>query len=221
VAVPDKDAAVTGRKRVFYRTLPQDTIQDVSVFYRIKPTELQKWNNLDLDARLCGGMVLQLWVPAEFDVSRVALVDPSIVRVVTTGSDEFFDLVEAKRGRARLVYTVKKGDDLKKIGKKYGLTVADLERINRFGEKHSALTVGQKLIVYRSMTSQEREQAVGRLVPGGADVKAPAPPETDPAVDADDKAADVTRPPTDSAKPEDKEAPGGDAIPLKNLPRLP
>src|SRR5439155_12064273 len=118
--------------------------------------------------------------------SKAALVDPSIVRVVTTGSDEFFDLVEAKHGRVRLAYVVKKGDDLKRIGKKFGLKVADLERINRFSAGHTNLTVGQKLTVYRAMTAAERTKAACKLVPGGADPPAHDPPAHDPpAVDPD------------------------------------
>jgi membrane-bound lytic murein transglycosylase D len=168
VAVPDKDATVPGRRRVFYRTLPQDAIGDVATFFKVKPIELARWNHLDLDARLASNMVLQVWVAPDFDASKAALVDAATVRVVTTGSDEFFDLVEAKHGRARLQYVVKKGDDLKRIGKKFGLTVADLERINRFGAGHTNLVVGQKLTVYRAMTPAERAKAACKLIPGGA-----------------------------------------------------
>lgn len=240
VAVPDKTATIAGKKRLFYRTLPSDTIQDISVFFKVKPTDLQRWNNLDLEARLAGGMVLQLWVPKEFDNSRVALVDPSIVRVVTTGSEEFFDLVEAKKGRARLVYTVKKGDTLPKIGKKYGLTVADLERINRFGAKHADLSPGQHLVVYRAMTQAEREKAACKLTPGGTELvkpieaAAPAavdPPHEDPVVEEAPKLKDappaavpppaaIAPPAHDSASKEatsDEESP----LPLHKLPRLP
>jgi membrane-bound lytic murein transglycosylase D len=184
VAVPDKESVVAGRRRIFYRTLPEDTIADVAAFFKVKPTDLSHWNNLDLDARLCSNLVLQLWVAKDFDASKAALVDPAIVRVVTTGSDEFFDLVEARRGRARLSYVVKKGDDLKRIGKKFGLTVADLERINRFGANHTDLTVGQKLTVYRAMTPAEKEKAACRITPGG-NLPAHDPPEADPVLEAD------------------------------------
>jgi membrane-bound lytic murein transglycosylase D len=179
VPVPDKDAVVAGRKRLFYRTLPQDSLHDVANFFKVKVVDLSRWNHLDLDAKLASNMVLQVWVEPAFDESRAALVDPARVRVVTTGSDEFFDLVEARRGRARLVYTVKKGDDLKKIGKKYGLTVADLERINRFGANHTDLVIGQKVVVYRAMTKEEKELAACRLIPGGTEVahQPPAAPE--------------------------------------------
>ena len=204
VAVPDKDAAVAGRKRIFYRTLPGDSADDVARFFQIKPGELQRWNNLDPAAKLVANLVLQLWVAKDFDTDKAALVDASVVRVVTTGSDEFFDLVEAKRGRARLAYAVKKGDDLKKIGKRFGLTVADLERINRFGAQHTALTVGQKITVYRTMTPKEREKAACSVTPGGTR-PGPAPPEEDPALDAGGGGSDG-----DDAAP----------LPLSKLPRL-
>jgi membrane-bound lytic murein transglycosylase D len=169
VAVPDKDAVVGGKKRIFYRTLPQDSPAEIAAFFKVKPADLARWNNVDLDAKLANNMVLQLWVPSELDTSKAALVDPARVRVVTVGSSEFFDLVEARRGRKRLAYVVKKGDDLKKIGKKFNLTVADLERINRFGAAHTDLVPGQKLTVYVPMTAAEKVKAACVLTPGGLD----------------------------------------------------
>ncbi len=167
VAVPDKEATVAGRKRLFYRTLPQDGLRDIAAFFKVKPSvgRGRQWNHLDLDARLASNMVLQLWVEPGFDEAKAALVDAVRVRLVTTGSDEFFDLVEAKRGRARLTYTVKKGDDLKRIGKKFGLKPADLERINRFGEHYAALHVGQKITVYRELSKAEKDKAACKIVP--------------------------------------------------------
>jgi len=167
VAVPDKDDVVAGRKRIFYRTLPQDVPSEIAAFFKVKPQELARWNNVDLDAKLASNMVLQLWVAQDFDTSKAALVDAAHVRVVTVGSPEFFDLVESKRGRKRLTYTVKKGDDLKRIGKKFNLTVADLERINRFGATATELAVGQKLTVYVPMSASEKAKAACKLTPGG------------------------------------------------------
>jgi membrane-bound lytic murein transglycosylase D len=183
VAVPDKDAAVAGRKRVFYRTLPQDLPSEIATFFKVRPQDLARWNNLDLDAKLATNMVLQIWVAPDFDQKSVALVDPSLVRVVTTGSEEFFDLVEARKGRVRTTYVVKHGDDLKKIGSKFGLTPADLERINRFGQHTHPIHVGQKLTVYRAMTGAEKQKAEGKLKPGGTTVSLPDPPEEDPGID--------------------------------------
>ena len=184
VAVPDKEAAVPGRKRVFYRTLPTDSVANVADYFKVKETDLSRWNNLDTEARLASNMVIQIWVTTDFDTSQVALVPPSLVRVVTVGSDEFFDVVEARRGRARLKYVIKKGDDLAKVGKHYGLTVADLERINRFGAKKSPLVVGQSIVVYRTLSSDEKAKAC-KLVPGGTDVRVSMPPDSDPQMETD------------------------------------
>ncbi len=194
VAVPDKDAVVSGKKRVFYRTLPTDSVADLARFFSVKLADLQRWNTLDAEARLAGNLVLQLWVGNDFDQSKVALVDPARVRVVTVGSDEFFELEETKRGRVRLSYVVKTGDDLKKIGKKFGLTVADMERINRFGEKHAPIAVGQKLVVYRAMTAAEKQKATCKLIPGGGTpVEGPAPREEGEEADPDAEEAPAVR----------------------------
>ena len=168
VAVPDKSLSVPGRKRVFYRVISGDTISGIARFFKVTQGELSRWNNLDLDATLATRMVLDIWVDPAFDTSQVALVEPARVRVVTTGSEEFFDLVETLRGRRRVVYLCKAGDTLQKVGKRYGLTAADLERINRLG-KSSELRAGQSLMVYVPMSEREKEQARRKLVPGGAD----------------------------------------------------
>jgi membrane-bound lytic murein transglycosylase D len=206
VAVPDKDLQVAGHKRVFYRTLPQDAIADIATFFKVKPIDLQRWNNLDLDAKLAAGMVLQIFVAADFDTTQAALVDPAVVRLVQTGSEEFFDLVEARRGRVRLRHTVQRGEDLKRIGKRYGLTVADLERINRFGARHTDLTVGQKITVYRAMTAGEKAQAACAppLTSAVAEHAAAAPPVEDPLVDEEAEASAHPLPgppPADDAAP--------------------
>jgi membrane-bound lytic murein transglycosylase D len=216
VAVPDKDAAVAGKKRLFYRTLPQDGLRDVAAFFKVKPTELATWNHVDLEAKLAGNMVLQVWAEPGFDESRAALVDPSRVRLVTTGSEEFFELVEARRGRARLSYTVKKGDDWKRIGKKFGLTVADLERINRVGAHQTELHVGQKITVYREMSKAEKEKAACKISPSTVitqsvaaspaitqtQISAPrAPEEVDEADDAPTTPARLPRPPPADGRP--------------------
>ena len=189
VAVPDRELVVPGKKRVFYRTLPTDSLADVAHFFDLRSSDVQRWNDIDPDAKLAGAMVLQLWVDIGFDASKAALVDPTRVRVVTVGSDEFFDLEETKRGRVRLSYTVKSGDDLQRIGKKFGLTVADMERINRFGEKHAPLVVGQKLVVYRTMSASEKTKAMCKLTPGGTDAPAADEAQREPR-DEEDEASE-------------------------------
>ncbi len=218
VAVPDKEAVVAGRKRLFYRTLPQDSAAEIAAFFKVKPADLARWNHLDLDAKLASNMVLQLWVTPDFDTSKAALVDSARVRVVTVGSEEFFDVVEARRGRRRISYVVKKGDDLRRIGNKFGLTVADLERINQFGAAHTELTVGQRLRVYVPMSASEKARSACALTPGGVD---PASEPAERSKEAIDSAKEPARDPivdTDERSQDDALVPSG---PPRALPRPP
>ena len=168
VAVPDRRLVVPGKKRVFYRVIPGDSIWAIAHFFKVNQADLLRWNNLDPEATLATKMVLDLWVDKDFDTSQVVLVDPSRVRVVTTGSNEFFELVETLRGRKRVQYKCQSGDTLDKIAKRFGLTVADVERINRMG-RTTEVQPGQTIIVYQNMTSPERAAAVARLLPGATD----------------------------------------------------
>ena len=171
VAVPDRRLSVPGKKRVFYRVIPGDSIWAIARFFKVNQADLLRWNNLDPEATLATKMVLDLWIDKDFDVSQVVLVDPSRVRVVTTGSSEFFELVETLRGRKRVQYKCQSGDTLEKIAKHFGLTVADVERINRMG-RTTEVAPGQTVIVYQNMSSTERTAALARLLPGTSEAGA-------------------------------------------------
>lgn len=171
VAVPDRRLVVPGKKRVFYRVIPGDSIWAIARFFKVNQADLLRWNNLDPEATLATKMVLDLWIDKDFDVSQVVLVDPSRVRVVTTGSSEFFELVETLRGRKRVQYKCQSGDTLEKIAKHFGLTVADVERINRMG-RTTEVAPGQTVIVYQNLSSTERTAALARLLPGTSEAGA-------------------------------------------------
>jgi membrane-bound lytic murein transglycosylase D len=165
VAVPDKDAVVPGKKRVFYRVIPGDSIWAIARFFKVRDADLMRWNNLDPEATLATKMVLDIWVDKDFDTSSAVLVDPARVRVVTTGSEEFFELVEALRGRRRQKVTCQSGDTWEKLAKRCGLTVSDLERINRVG-RGTELRPGQTVVVYHNLSASERAEALRKLLPG-------------------------------------------------------
>ncbi|HRI52408.1 MAG TPA: LysM peptidoglycan-binding domain-containing protein, partial [Pseudomonadota bacterium] len=236
VAVPDRRLVVPGKKRVFYRVIPGDSIWAIAHFFKVNQAELLRWNNLDPEATLATKMVLDLWVDKDFDTGQVVLVDPSRVRVVTTGSNEFFELVETLRGRKRVQYKCQSGDTLDKIAKRFGLTVADVERINRMG-RTTEVQPGQTIIVYQNMSSSERAAAVARLLPGAADgsgakgksgdaesATKSAPPD-EPAGEAgpaeDGRAPAVRASETTDSAPGRPAAPGKSASPAANQPAAP
>lgn len=159
VPVPNKDLLVPGRKRVFYRVVAGDTVEDVARVLRVKVADLTAWNRLDLEADLQPRMVLVAFVPPDYDADAagVALLDDSRLMVVTAGSQEHLDLVEGRKGRKRVKYTVKRGDTLESIGKPHHLSKYDMARINRISP-NADLEPGTELIVYVVVDKQRAKQ---------------------------------------------------------------
>ena len=135
----------------------------------------------------------------DFDTSKAALVDASRVRVVTCGSPEFFDLVEGGAAASGSPTSSRRATTGSAIAKKFNLTVADLERINRFGAAHTELAVGQKLTVYVAMTrGREGEGGLradaGRPRAGGERSRPTAVRQSEPSsTDAKDKESRARR----------------------------
>ena len=138
---------VAGRRRVFYRVTHGDDIPIIARHLEVNPDTLASWNALDTGAKLVSGMVLQAFVDQGFDGERVVLLDPERVQVMVTGSEQFLDLFEQRKGRKRQIYTARKGDTLRSVGRAVGLTIGDLARINQFS-RHTKLEPGQQIIVY-------------------------------------------------------------------------
>jgi membrane-bound lytic murein transglycosylase D len=164
VAVPDRSFSYEGRERVFYRTRDGDGLDEIAAAFGVRADELTEWNNLDATANLHPHMVLQIFVRRDFDPVGVLLLDPTKVRVVTLGSEEFLELEAARKGKKRLTVTAKAGDTLAKVGRRYGLTPGDLARINRFSY-NTELTDGQRIVVYSPTGEAPREVAMG-MTPG-------------------------------------------------------
>lgn len=176
VAVPDKDEVMPERRRVFYAVRPGDRLADIAAGFHVDTAEILRWNRLDPQATLSSHQVLQLWIEPAFDTSAAPLLAPARVRLVTVGSDEFFLIVEALRGRKRMVHAVRPGETLGSIAARYRLTAADLERINRLS-RTSALAAGQGIVVYVPMSSAEKLDAERRWRDGTLGRPEPLTPE--------------------------------------------
>jgi membrane-bound lytic murein transglycosylase D len=150
VAVPDKTAAVAGKRRVFYRVVAGDTLPAVARALAVKPADLAQWNALDAEANLQARMILLAWVAPDFDADKhnVNLLDESQLAIVTRGSPEHMDLAEARTGRVRTEYTAQGKEKLADVAKKFGMGSHDLARINRISYD-TVLAKGQTIIVYQ------------------------------------------------------------------------
>lgn len=136
-----------GQRRVFYRTVPGDTLEEISNYLKVSKYDLIVWNALDSSAKLVSGMVLQAFVSPDFDESKVVLLDSQTIQVVLAGSEEFLNAYEEQKGRRRLIYRVREGDSLSSISRRFGLSVGSIMRINQFDRK-AKLQPGQPVVVY-------------------------------------------------------------------------
>ena len=148
------------------------------------------WNDLDPQARLQPGQVLQLLVPRTFsaDAARVDLLEQSQVELIVRGSREHIEAGLRDRGLVRRGYRIRKGDDLAKIGKKFDLSDGDLGRINNLPRDHVPAP-GALLVVY---VARGRERGTIDPPPPrqGHDQPTPAPEPT-PEPDAIDDRIDT------------------------------
>jgi membrane-bound lytic murein transglycosylase D len=191
VVVPAETFGHEGRRRVFYKVVPGDTLRDVAAIFSVTPDEVCRWNAIDPGAMLHDGMTLQVYTlgPTRPDVLALEEKDAQVLPV---GSPEFFTHFEGQRGRTRVELVAKQGDTWRALAQKYRLSVAQLERIN--GRARSTpINPGDKLVVYLSSDAKHVGHDGGHN--GGAPPAAAKPakaPEIVPEVVA------VTRP-TDPA----------------------
>lgn len=170
VIVPADVFVYPDRKRVFYRVLTGDTLRDVAAAFKVTVDEVRRWNEIDAAGRLQEGMTLQLFVPLDADLSKVVAMSENEVRPIAVGSDDFFTYWEGSKGRKRITVAAHSGDTLESIGKRYGVTAASMERINRRGRKEK-LADGDSVVVYVPSTANAKTGAP----PDAADLDGTAP----------------------------------------------
>jgi membrane-bound lytic murein transglycosylase D len=147
VVVPADVFVYPGRKRVFYKVTPGDTLPEIATALKVAVDDLRRWNEIDPAARLVEGMTLQAFVPQEQDMAGVVVLAESDVRPVPVGTEEFFALGDALKGRKRVILAAKEGETLSVIGKRFGVTPASMERINR-RPRSDVLRDGESVVVY-------------------------------------------------------------------------
>lgn len=167
VVVPQDTFVYPDRKRVFYRVLVGDSLAEIAARFKVGVDDLRRWNDVDPAARLVEGMTLQVFVPEGTDLSGVRLLAENEVRVVPTGSEEFFERFEDK-GRKRVVVEAREGDTLETVGKRHGISAALMERINRKGRRET-LGPGDPVVLWLPPAAAAPAKAKG--APSGA----PAP----------------------------------------------
>jgi membrane-bound lytic murein transglycosylase D len=170
VMVPPEEYRYSDRVAVFYRVRGSDDLLGIAETFGVTPEEVVMWNALDAESEVMTGMVLRLYVKKDAG-ERAVLLDPSHLRVVVRGSDDYLAMTGRKGGlpmpvgltvpvstptgpgspaalaKGGGVHVVRKGDSLWKIAKLYGVDVGTLKAVNGLSGRDPMLMVGRKLIV--------------------------------------------------------------------------
>ncbi|HEY3667964.1 MAG TPA: transglycosylase SLT domain-containing protein [Polyangiaceae bacterium] len=181
VVVPPREFAYAERSRLFYRVVPGDTLGRVANVFAVSTADLGLWNALDESARLQSGMALQLFVDKNKNFSARTIA-PTQTHVLVAGTPEFYDYFEGQNGRKRVVVSARESDTLATLGKRYGMTVGSMERVNR-RSRTDKLHSGESIVVYvdrgRAVTPHKDDLdtdslASGTLLPLEPALDAPA-----------------------------------------------
>ncbi len=146
-AVPEETFVYPDRRRVFYRVMSGDDAEEIAQFFEVNEGDLARWNNLVGGAALHRGMILQLFVRPELDLTRAVVLSDNDVRVLVVGSEEFFEHHEAQQGRVRFRYRVEEGDTIESIAQRFELSTGSVARINQFAQT-TELAPGDTILVY-------------------------------------------------------------------------
>lgn len=146
--------------RVPRRTPAAAPYAEVAERFGVTESEVMMWNGLETTARLQPGMVLRLYPDNDRDLSDVVLTDPARVKIVVADSDQHVAaLVAAAHARERAAgvrrkkqtgfrrHTVKRGETLTRIARRYRTTVEALARLNKIDPRR--LRPGQVLRIRR------------------------------------------------------------------------
>jgi len=197
VVVPTRHFLYSDRRRVFYQTVSGDTLERISTSFGVTPAEIVLWNDLDGEAALVPGMVLQVFAPLTFDRwSEVEILREEQVRIFVAESTELYEDIAARQERRRIVHRVKAGDTLERISKRYGVSEVSIARINHCNRNHEP-EPGEELVLYVSPNKVPRARRGGskrsaKAVAPPSPAKAPAPAVSGAAEadDAEDSAPD-------------------------------
>ena len=209
VAVPDKDADLAGKRRVFYRVVAGDSLTTVARAMAVKTGDLATWNQIAAEAGLQPRMVLQAWVAPAWSerTAHVALLDETRLVLVTRGSKEHLELSEQRSGRERFEYTAKRAESFEAIGKRFGLGKRDVARINR-RPPDTVVAAGETIVLYRVIdhTRSERADQQWKKTPRDARRKPTTPGTARPARGAGKVSAAADRDDADDADAGEGEA---------------
>lgn len=136
-----------GQRLVYYHTRAHDDLDEIAHAFGVSVADLARLNALSDTALLREGMTLQVVVAKDAALHDVRHTEDKDAHVLLAGSQQFHEHFEAVKGKKRVQVTARKGDSLSSVGRRYGMSVGSMERVNR-RSRNSELVPGENLIVY-------------------------------------------------------------------------
>jgi membrane-bound lytic murein transglycosylase D len=140
---PGLTVSAAGRRELFFPVPDKMEVGEIAAFFGVSTGDVGLWNGLDPQAPVHRGMALRLFVAPEFDVSTALVVPADQVTVVPAGSAAADNALTQSRetrlpGTRRIAHTVRKGETLWKIAKRYGVSLQVLRAENGLGPRDAA-----------------------------------------------------------------------------------
>jgi membrane-bound lytic murein transglycosylase D len=121
------------RTTVIYEVQTDDNLYDIAAALELSPYDLATWNDLDPDAALHSEMTLLAYVAADAPLNNVRLLTEDQVQVLALGSEGYEAWraqQERRRQSRRRTYTVRRGDSVSTIARRFGVTSREIIRWN-------------------------------------------------------------------------------------------
>jgi len=120
-----------GYKKVVYRVRDGETLSEIAERFHVKLSSLRRWNNLRFTSLIHPGDDLVIYIP------RNRKVNENITEI-TGGKNT--------NGK-KIVHTVRKGETLSLISKKYNKKISQILQWNQ-GLKRDRIFVGEKIVIW-------------------------------------------------------------------------
>jgi len=168
---PKLEFSLEGRSLVYFPLQERMSLAEVAGFFGVSSGHIAMWNALDPEAALEKGMALRLYLPAEFDRSTALLVSPEKTTRVQAGTDGALRALKYARknrgaGVRRRLHTVRRGESLWKIARRYGVTVDQLRAENGLNRSRG-LSPGKVLKVPQHISPRPKGKAARRVAKRG------------------------------------------------------
>jgi membrane-bound lytic murein transglycosylase D len=125
--------ATPGRERVLYVLRKGDTLGKIAQLFSVRTSDLRNWNNIAYPSAITEGETLSVWVPQNHfaSASQISREKDAIAANLDDGDPQR--------------YTVREGDTLWSISKRFGVDLSDLRRWNKGTSSH--IRPGDELVI--------------------------------------------------------------------------